>query len=233
MVDHDFLHRHHVIVIHLTTDDLDEVLVSLPLHILHAHFVHLVDDTLIVRLEHLRAILPVSLVSVVLFRVVRSGDVHTTLTFEVTDSETNLRSRTERLEQVHLDTVSREDVGYGLCEETTVVTAIVTYHNSHLAVLYVLKTTFTLHLEQVVRITLGSLCHNVFVHSVGTYSHDTAQTAGTEFEGTIECVNEFGLVLCVHEGFHLCACLCIKRFASPHLSDFHYFFQFFVHGVKS
>ena len=230
LVDHNALNRHHVVVVHLTTDDLDEILVSLPFHVREGYFIHLFDDTLVMRLEHLRTILPVSLVSVVLFRVVGRGDVHTTLAFEMTDSERALRCRAEGLEEVHLDAVRGEDVRYGLGEETTVVTAVVTNHNRYAAVLYILESTLFLHFEQVVRVTLGSHGYDVFIHTVGTRAHNTAKSASTEFEGTIESIDEFGLILRFHHRFHLCAGLSVKRFAGPYFRDLHYFFQFFIHG---
>ena len=224
LVDHDVFDCHHIIIVHLAADDLNEIRVSLPFDILHAHFVHLFDDTLIMRLEHLATILPVCFISVILLRVVGSGNVHTTLTFEVTDSERNLRRRAKRLKQIHLDAVGGEDVCHRLSEQTTVVTAVVTYDHSYATVLNVLKTAFFLHFQHVVGITLGSLSHDVLVHTVRADTHDTTQTTGTKLEGTIESVDEFCLVLCVHQGFHLCTCLCIKWLASPNLSDFHYFF---------
>ena len=108
-----------------------------------------------------------------------------------------------------------------------------TYYNSHAAVLYILEATLFLHLQQVVCVALSSHSYDVFIHSVGTRPHDTAESAGTKFEGTIESIDEFGLVLSLHHSFHLCAGLRVKRFLGPNLSNLHYFFQFFVHGVKS
>ena len=110
--------------------------------------------------------------------------------------------------------------------------AVVTYDYSHLTVLYILEAALFLHLEQIVGVALRCLGNDVLVHTVGTYTHDTAQTAGTEFEGTIEGVNEFGFVLRLHEGFYFSAGLCIKRLFGPNLSHFHYFFQFVIHNGK-
>ena len=78
--------------------------------------------------QHLRTIVPVCLVAVILAGVVRSGDVHTSLTLQVTDGERNLRCRTQALEEINLDAVSREDVGNTLSKHTTIVTAVVTYY---------------------------------------------------------------------------------------------------------
>ena len=148
----------------------------------------------------------------------------------MTDSERALRCRAEGLEEVHLDAVRREDICYGLGEETTVVTAVVANNHSNAAVLYILESTLFLHFEQVVRIALGSHSYDVFIHTVGTRAHNTAKSASTEFEGTIESIDEFGFVLRLHHRFHLCAGLSVKRFAGPYFRDLHYFFQFFIHG---
>ena len=111
-----------------------------------------------------------------------SGHVHTTLTFEVTDSEGALRCRTKRLKQINLDTISGENVSYGLSKETTIVTAVVAYYNGYAAVLYILEPPFALYFEQVVSIALGGLRYDVLVHSVGTRAHNTAQTTCTELK---------------------------------------------------
>ena len=160
------------------------------------------------------------------------GYVHTALAFEMTDSERYLRCRTQALKQIYLDTVGGEDVGYGLGKEASVVATVMSYHDSHLTVLHVLKAVLFLYFVQIVGIALRSLCHDVLVHSVGTYAHDTAQTAGTEFEGTIESIDQFGLVLSVDHRFHLCAGLRVKRLLGPYLSNLQNLFQFFVHSIK-
>ena len=87
LIYHRLLHCLQVIPVHLTTDDVDEFLVTLKLHVLDLHLVHLVDDTLVVRSQHLCTIVPVGLVAVVLTRVVRSGNVDTCLCAKLTDGE--------------------------------------------------------------------------------------------------------------------------------------------------
>ena len=182
------------------------------------------------RLEHLRAVLPVCFVAVVLFGVVACRHVHTALTFEMTDSERHLRRRTQRLEQIDLDAVGGEDIGNRFSEHTSVITAVMTYYNRYAPVLHVLKTAFSLHLQHIVGITLGSHRYDILVHTVRARTHNTAQTAGTELQSAIESINECGLVLRLHHRFHLCAGLRIERFLGPYLGNLHYFFQFFVHG---
>ena len=231
LINHYGLDSHHVVVIHLAADDLNQVFVGLPLDVSKSHFVHLVDYSLIMRLQHLRTILPVCFVAVVLLRVVRCGYVHTALALQVTDSKTYLRCRTQALEQIYLDSVGREDVCHGLGEQTSVVTAVMTYHYCYATVLYVLESTFLLHFEHVIRITLCRHSNNVLVHTVRTGAHDTAQTAGTELQSAIESIDKLGFVLGFHHCFHLCAGLRVKRFTSPNLGRLHNFFQFFVHDT--
>ena len=87
LVDHSRMNCSHIVVIHLTTDDLDLIPVSLELHLVDSNLVHLLDDTGIVWSQHLSAIAPVSLVAIVLLRVVRSSNVDTSLGTELADSE--------------------------------------------------------------------------------------------------------------------------------------------------
>ena len=53
LIHHTGLHSLHIVIVHFAADDLDQIFVGFPFHVLHAHFVHLVDDTFVVRLEHL------------------------------------------------------------------------------------------------------------------------------------------------------------------------------------
>ena len=160
----------------------------------------------------------------------RSRHVHTALTFEVTDSEAHLRRRTQALKEIHLDAVRREDIGYRLRKEPTVITAVVTNDNRYTTVLHVLKTAFFLDLEHIISVTLRCHRNDVLVHAVRTRTHDAAQTARTELEGAIESIDEFGLVLCLHHRLHLCTGLSVKRLFRPSLGYGHYLFQFFIHN---
>ena len=99
-----------------------------------------------------------------------------------------------------------------------------TNHYSYLTVLYMLKTTFALHFQQVVRITLRSLRYDILVHTVGTDTHDAAQTTRTELQRTIESIDEIGLVFLLHQRLHFCTRLSVKRFASPYLCYRHHLF---------
>ena len=173
----------HVVVIHLTTDDLNLIPVSLELHLVDSNLVYFLDDTCIVWSQNLSTITPVSLVTIVLLRVVRSSYVDTSLGTEFTDSERNLWCRTEALEEISLDAIGREDGSYGLSEETGVVTAVVTYHYRKVLLTWE-------SLEDVVSKALCSHTNDIFVHSVGTCAHNTAQTTSTELQILIESIYE-------------------------------------------
>jgi hypothetical protein len=83
-VDRDGADLAEVRLVDVLADDLDKCGVALKLHVVDGHLVHLVDDTLVVRSQHLRAVLPIGLVAIVLTRVVAGRDVHTSLGTQVT-----------------------------------------------------------------------------------------------------------------------------------------------------
>ena len=208
LVNHHGLDSLHEVVVHLAADDLDEVLITVALHVLHLHLVHLVDDTLVMGLQHLATVLPVCLVSVVLAGVMAGGHVDAALTLEVTDGEAHLGRRTERFEQIDLYVIGSKDVGDGLGKEASVVAAVVPDDDADLsAFLQGLEATLACHLVQVVGVALRSLCHHVLVHTVGAGTHDAAQATGTELEGTVERVDEFRFIVSFHHLLDLCFCL--------------------------
>ena len=53
LVNHDRLDRHHIVIIHLAADDFNQVFIAFPFNVLDAHFVDLVNNALVVRLQHL------------------------------------------------------------------------------------------------------------------------------------------------------------------------------------
>ena len=221
-VNHHRLHCLQIIPVHLTADGDDEFGVLTELHVSHLHFVHLVDDAGVVRREHLTAVFPICFVAVVFFGVVRSGHVYATLRFELTDSKRNLGRRTEALEEIYLDAVGGKHVSYGLSKQTAVVAAVMSHHYSYLVVLQVLETTLALHFQQVVGKTLRGHCYYVFVHSVGTHAHDSAEATRSKFKIAIESLYERSLVVCFHHCFYLCLRLSIVEVAKPKLRFRHY-----------
>ena len=221
-VDGEFLHFGEINIIDFLTDNLDKSGIAFKLDVSHTHFVHFVDDTLVVRSQHLRTIVPISLVSVVFLRVVAGGENDTALTAEMTDGKRHFGSGTHVIEQVDLDAVGREDVGRSLSEETAVVAAIVSHH--HCDLLQVLEV-----LVEIVGETLCGSSHGVNVHAIGSGSHDAAQTSRTEFQGTIERIDEGRFVVSLDHCFHfgLC-CFVIQRRVHPLLCHFCALFDEFL-----
>ena len=87
-VNGDALDLLQVDVVDILADDGDEVLVAFKLDVsCRSHLVHFVDDTLVMRSKHLCAIVPISLVAVVLFRIVRGSQDDTALATQVTNGE--------------------------------------------------------------------------------------------------------------------------------------------------
>ena len=203
----------HIVVIHLTTDDLNLIPVSLKLHLVDSNLVHLLDDTGIVWSQHLSAIAPVSLVAIVLLRVVRSSNVDTSLGTELADSEGNLWCWAEALEEISLDTISREDGSNSLCEETRVVTAVMTYNNRKVLLTWE-------SLEDVVSKALCSHTNDIFVHSVGTCAHNTAQTTSTELQVLIESIYECRLILSLEHCLYFVTSFFVKSRCEPLLCSF-------------
>ena len=172
---------------------------------------NVVDDVDIVGRDDLRSVLPVGLVAVVFLGIVGGGDVYAALASEMTDGERKLRRGTERVEEIHLDAVGREDVGHDLGEEARVVAHVVTYGNLDFReILEVLL--------EIVGQALGSGAHGVDVHAVAAGSHDASQSAGTEFEIAVECIDQLGLVVGFEHAFHFLARGFVVSLAEPYLS---------------
>ena len=112
LVYHGFFDSLQVVPVHFATNDVDEFLVALKLHVAYLYLVHLVYDALVVGSQHLCAVVPVGFVAVIFAGVVRSGDVDSGLAAQLTDGKRNLRCGSEALEEVHFDAVGREDVSH-------------------------------------------------------------------------------------------------------------------------
>ena len=118
LVNHSRVNSCHIVVVHFATDNLNLIPVGLKLNLVYSNLIHLLDDTSIVRSKNLCAIAPLSLVTVILLRVVRSGNVYTSLCAKLTDSKRNFWCRTQALEEISLDAISREDSSYSLSKKT-------------------------------------------------------------------------------------------------------------------
>ena len=87
LVNQCLMHSVQVVNVHLTADNLDEVIVGRELHLVNCHLVHLVNDASVMGSQHLCTIVPISLVAVILAWVVAGCDIHTCLSTQLTDSE--------------------------------------------------------------------------------------------------------------------------------------------------
>ena len=156
-------------------------------NILGTDFVHLVDDALVVGGQYLGTIIPVSLVTVVFFRIVGSRKDDSTLATQLTNRKRHFRRRTHVVEQRYLYAVCRKNIGRNLGKQTAVVTTVMTYHYGNL--LQILEV-----LIQIIGQALRSCPHRVNVHTVRAHSHDAAQTARSEFQILIKRFHQIRLV---------------------------------------
>ena len=145
--------------------------------------------------DYLGAVAPVCLIAIVFLGVVRGCDVHAALTTQFTDCERKLGSGTEIFEEIHLDAVGREDVGYDFGEFAGVVTHVMAYNHADLG--HVGKS-----LVKIVGKTLCGCAHGIDVHAVRAGTHYAAEAACTEFVVLIERFDEFGFVFGVEHATH-------------------------------
>ena len=64
--------------------------------------------------------------------------------------------------------------------------------------------------EDIVGKTLCGHAYDIFVHAVGSCSHDASESSCSEFEVLVEGVDKVGLVGIVEHGLYCFACLFIK-----------------------
>ena len=71
-------------------------------------------------------------------------------------------------------------------------------------------------LDQIIAQALGRFPDSVFVHSVGAYSHNTAEATCSELQILIKGISEFSLVLCLQHSanfvFGLLVYVAVKPF---------------------
>ena len=177
--------------------------ITLKFHVGHLHFIHLVDNSLIVWSQHLCAVFPISFVAVVLFGIVASRNVHTTLASKVPDGKRTLWRWAHIVEQIHLNAIGREYVCNRFGKQAAVVSAVVA--NGNLYLRQVGKVLF-----QVIGQSLCSHAHGVDVHSVAACAHDTAQTARSKLQILVEGVDKTSLIRIFHQSFHFVPRLFVK-----------------------
>ena len=156
-------------LIDVLSDDLKQLFVTFKLNVFYLHLVHFIDDSHVVWGQHLCAVFPISLVSIVLFWVVTGCNVHTSLATKMPDGKRTLGCRSHVVEQIYLDAIGREDIGNTFGEFTTVVAAIMAHDNGY--VVTILEVFL-----QVIGKSLGSHAHRVDVHTVASGTHDTTKS---------------------------------------------------------
>ena len=117
------------------------------------------------------AVLPVSLVAVVLLGVVRCGNVNARYAAVFAQSEGKLGSGTQIVKEIGLDAGGCKHLRRGLCKERGIVTAVVGNGNA------VGSSAF---LDDEVSKTLRCVSNRVYVHSVHAGLHNAAQARGAE-----------------------------------------------------
>ena len=198
-------------LVDLLAYDLDLRLVALEADMLHSlDAVDMIDDIYVVGSDDLRSVLPVGLVAVVFLGIVGGRDIHAALASEMAYGERQLRSGAERVEQIHLYAVGRENVGHDLGKEARIVAHVMPH--GHLDLRQIL--------EILLEIVGESLCggaNGVDVHAVAAGAHDAAQSAGAEFKIAVEGVDQFGLVVGLKHAFHFLSGGFVISLAKPHL----------------
>ncbi len=211
LVHQCLMHSVQIVDVHLTTNNLDEVVIRRELHLVNRHLVHLVNNARVVWSQHLCTIVPISLVAVVLTRVVAGGDVHTSLSTQLTDGEGNFRRGTQALEKISLNAVGREDVSHRFGKQSRVVAAVMTHHHAQVFLAGEC-------LQNVVGKTLCGHTHDVLVHAVRTSTHDATQTTCTKFQILIKRIDQGCLVLCIEHCLHFSLRFGIESWREPFLS---------------
>ena len=223
-MDDLLLQRFHVRVVDFLAEVLQKALLQRFLfgHRLHVfkalNCVDFRDDTGVMRRRHLRAVLPVRLVSVVLRRVVARRDLDAGLAAEITEREGLLRHAAQRVGQIRLDAVRCEAKGRLLRELGGHVPAVVRDRDAagRIAVLI-----------DVVGEALRRLADRVDVHAVRAGADDAAQAARTKGQARVEAVLDFLLIVADREQLLLRRIVEI-RVAQPALK---FFFCGFVHAL--
>ena len=191
---------------------MDQCRISLKFYIGKRYFVHFVDDAFVVGRQYLCAIVPISLVAIVFARVVAGRNVHARLAAEVTNSERDLRGGAQIVEKIDLDPIGGEDVGHRFCKQTTVVAAIVPYHDGNLLTIGEI-------LKQIVGKSLCCSSYNINVHTIGSGSHDATESSRSKFQRAIESIDKRGFVFRFNHSLHGLFRLCIvERRVNPLLS---------------
>ena len=150
---------------------------------------HFVGNHVCLGRRKLCAVLPVNLVAVVLLRVVGSRDVDACDAAVVTDSEGQLRGRTQLIEQQRLDAVCGHDARRLLGELGREMAGVVCNGNT------AVHCGLTIRYDQVCQ-TLCSLTDGKAVHAVEADAQYTAQTGRAERQRRKETAFDLFLIIC-------------------------------------
>ena len=112
----------------------------------------------------------------------RSRYNNTALAAQFANCKAQFGGRTELIEQVNLEAVRGENIGYTLSKKARIITRIVSHRNLNFLTC---KTLF-----QIVRQTLGCHTYGVLVHTVRAHAHNATQTTGTELQVLIEALGQ-------------------------------------------
>ena len=137
------------------------------------HCLYLIHDPFIVRRSDLGAILPVYLVAVILRRVMTGGDINTCNTSKPSDCIGQLRSRTQRFENICLDSICRKTAGRFVCKFRRHAAGIIGNGNS-----FFLPVIF----YNIIGKPLSRLADCINIHTVCSRANHAAQSCCPEFQ---------------------------------------------------
>ena len=126
------------------------------------------------------------------------SDHHTALASEFADGIGYLGRGTRSVKEIDLDSVGREDRGGEFSEFARVVAHVIAYGHTYLR--EIPECVF-----QIICQTLSCGADSVDVHSVGTGSHDSPESACSEFEILVESIYKRSLVLRLDQSLDLSA----------------------------
>ena len=182
-INRNSFHHVQINLIDVFTNNLNQLRISLEFNIgSRSNCIHFVDDTFIVWSQYLCTIVPICLVTVIFFRIVRSSQNDTALATEVTDGERHFRCRTHIVKQIYFNTIGRENISRSLRKQTAVVAAIVTDYYRNLRQVFEV-------LFQIVGKSLSGSTYRIDIHTIATYAHNTTQTTSTKFKIFVESFN--------------------------------------------
>ena len=119
----DFLHEGFV---DLGTNGDDFAFATIPMDVAQFfYFQYLVDDIGVVGSRKLATVVPIGLIAVILFRVVRSGEHHACVAMEVAYGKAKLRGGAQVFEEINCEAVGSQHLCGNLGKFATVVAAIV------------------------------------------------------------------------------------------------------------